>query len=105
VENAPVVNRLYNVIQEDAALKKDIKVIGIGVANSVKQLEAFKKANRAQFPLIADQKGEVWTALGQPGTPSMVIATPAGKVLYTHKGVIKHFDGLAKEIRALHKKQ
>jgi hypothetical protein len=34
----------------------------------------------------------------------MVVATPAGKVLTTHVGVIKDFDALLQEIRELHKK-
>jgi hypothetical protein len=55
--------------------------------------------------LIADQKGEIWSSLGKPPTPTMVIATPAGKVLASHTGVIKDFDAFLKEIRELHKKQ
>ena len=105
MENAPVVNRLYSVIQEDAALKKDIKLIGIGVGNTPKQLEAFKTKFRVQFPLLPDQKGEILMALGTPGTPAMIVATPAGKVLTTHAGVIKDFDALLQEIREIHKKQ
>jgi peroxiredoxin len=100
----PVVNRLYSAIQEDPALKKDIKLMGIGVGNNPKQLEAFKKVHRAKFPLITDEEGEAWIALGSSPTPSMVIATPAGKVLYSHVGPIKDFDAFLKEIRDLHKK-
>lgn len=103
-ENAPVVNRLYKAIQDDPVLKKDIKVIGIGVGNKDKQLEAFKKAKKAEFPLIPDEEGEAWTALGSAATPSMVVATPAGKVLASHVGPIKDFDAFLKEIKELHKK-
>jgi peroxiredoxin len=104
VENAPVVNRLYTTMQDDPVLKKDVKVMGIGVGNKDKQLEAFKKSRRVQFPLIADEEGEAWTALGSAATPSMVIATPAGKVLASHVGPIKDFDAFLKEIKELHKK-
>lgn len=92
-------------IQEDAALKKDIKLIGLGVGNTPKQLEAFKTKFRVQFPLLPDQKGEVHSALKSPATPAMIVATTAGKVLMTHAGVIKDFDALLQEIRDLHKKQ
>jgi peroxiredoxin len=93
------------VIQGDEALKKDIKVIGVGVGNTPKQLEAFKTKYRVQFPLLPDQKGEVHSAIGSPQAPSMIVATPAGKVLTTHTGVIKDFDSFLQEIRDLHKKQ
>lgn len=105
MQNAPVVNRLYNTIQEDDALKKDVKLFGLGVGNSPKQLEAFRKTQRVQFPLIADQKGEIWSSLQKPGTPTMIIATPSGKVLTSHTGLIKDFDAFLKEIRDLHQKQ
>jgi peroxiredoxin len=93
------------VIQDDPVLKKDIKVMGIGVGNKNKQLEAFKKTYRVQLPLIPDEEGEAWTALGSAATPSMVITTPAGKVLASHVGPIKDFDAFLKEIREIHKKQ
>lgn len=92
-------------IQGDATLQNDIKVIGIGVGNTPKQLEAFKTKYRAQFPLFPDQKGEIHSALKAPPTPAMIVATPAGKVLTTHSGVIKDFDAFLQEIRDLHKKQ
>jgi len=93
------------VIQEDAALKQDIKLIGLGIGNTPKQLEAFKTKYRAKYPLIPDQTGETHSALGGPATPAMIVTTPAGKVLMTHAGVIKDFDALLQEIRDLHKKQ
>ena len=92
-------------IQSDAALNKDIKLIGLGVGNTPKQLEAFKTKYRTQFPLFPEQTGEIHSALGAPATPAMIITTPAGKVLTTHAGVIKDFDALLQEIRDLHKKQ
>jgi peroxiredoxin len=104
IENTPVVNRLYGAMQDDPTLKKDIKLMGIGVGNNPKQLEAFKKVHRVKFPLITDEEGEAWTALGSAATPSMVITTPAGKVLASHVGPIKDFDAFLKEIKELHKK-
>jgi hypothetical protein len=71
------------VIQGDATLQKEIKVLGIGVGNTPKQLEAFKTKFRTQFPLFPDQKGDIHSALGAPPTPAMIVATPAGKVLTT----------------------
>jgi len=101
----PVVNRLYNTVQQDATLKQDIKLFGIGVGNKPKELEAFKKVHRAQIPLISDEEGEAWIALGSAATPAMVVTTPAGKVLTSHAGPIKDLDAFLQEIKELHKKQ
>ena len=48
--NAPVVNRLYQVVQKDAALAKDVKIIGICIGNDKTQTDAFKKSFKVPFP-------------------------------------------------------
>jgi len=105
IGNAPTVNKLYNTILGDETLKKDVKLFAIGVGNVPKELQAFKKLYRVQFPLIPDLDGDVWTALGSAATPAMVIATPSGKVLHSHVGPIKDLDAFLKEIKELHKNQ
>jgi len=47
--NAPVLNRLYNEVQKDAALAKDVKIIGIAIGNSKRKQDAFKRASRCRF--------------------------------------------------------
>jgi len=97
------VNRLYRVIEEDPVLKKDIKMFALAIGNNAKQAGVFKKKLRVPFPILTDEKGEVWQALGKPGTPTMVVSTPKGKVLAVHQGVIKDLDEFIGEIRELHK--
>ena len=38
-------------------------------------------------------------------TPTMVLVTHSGKVLWSHSGVIEDFDGLLKDLRENLKKQ
>jgi hypothetical protein len=99
------VNRLYNVIQEDAVLAKDVKLIGIAMGNDKKQVDAFKTQFRTAFPIFPDKEGEIYVIVGKPNTPTMVMTTPGGKVLMSHEGLIKDFDGLLKELREIQKKQ
>jgi peroxiredoxin len=104
-KNAPVVNRLYNVIEGDAGLAKDIRMMGIGIADSQKRVDAFRTAFHVLFPLFPDEKGAIFMLVGKPDTPTMIITTPGGKVLMSHVGFIEDFDGLLKEIREIDKKQ
>jgi hypothetical protein len=99
------VNRLYNVIQGDAVLAKDIKVIGIAMGNDKKQVDAYKTQFKTAFPIFPDKEGTIYAAAGKPNTPTMVVTTPGGKVLMSHGGLIKDFDGLLKELREIQKKQ
>jgi hypothetical protein len=99
------VNRLYNAIQGDAVLAKDIKVIAIAMGNDKKQADAFKTQFKTAFPIFPDKEGVIYVAVGKPGTPTMVVTTPGGKVLWSHGGIIKDFDATLKEIREIQKKQ
>jgi hypothetical protein len=101
----PIVNRLHNVIQEDPALRNDIKLVGICAGNNPKQVEACKAQFRISFPLFADEKHVIHIALGAGGTPFMILANSKGKVLMNHSGVIQDFDKTLAEIRQLHQKQ
>jgi peroxiredoxin len=102
--NAPVINRLYQVIQKDAAFAKDVKIIGICIGNNKTQIEAFKKNFNVSFPLIPDEKLAIAHAMGVTETPTMVLVTHSGKVLASHCGVIQDFDGFLKDMRENQKK-
>jgi peroxiredoxin len=104
-KNAPVVNRLYNAIQEDPALEKDIKVLIISVADNKKRADDFKAKFKLSFPIFPDEKGEIYFVLKQPVIPSILLTTTGGKVLMNHNGLIEDFDGMVKKIREIHKKQ
>ena len=47
--NAPVMNRLYQVVQNDADLARDVKIIGICIGNDKTQTDAFRKTSRYRF--------------------------------------------------------
>ncbi len=98
-------NRLYNAIQGDAVLAKDIKLIGIAMGNDKKQVDAYKAQFKSAFPIFPDKEGAIYMAAGKPGTPTMVVTTPGGKVLMSHGGLIKDFDAFLKDLRELQKKQ
>ncbi|MHC1728828.1 MAG: TlpA disulfide reductase family protein [Syntrophobacteraceae bacterium] len=103
--NAPIINKLYKVIQEDANLS-DVKVIGIAISTEKPQLEAYKKNFKVAFPLFIDENFAISAAMEGVETPTtMIVSAKSGKVLASHVGVIKDTDGFLKDLRALHKKQ
>ena len=103
--NAPVLNRLYQAIQKDADLARDVKIIGVCIGNEKTEIDAFKKSAKVSFPLIQDENYAVVQAVEVTETPTMVLVTREGKVLWSHSGVIKDFDGLLKDVRENIKKQ
>ena len=103
--NAPVVNRLYQVIQSDADLARDVKIIGICTENNKKQTDAFRKNFKVLFPLIPDEHYAIALTVKVTKTPTMALVTSSGKVVWSHIGVIQDFDGLLRELRENLKKQ
>jgi hypothetical protein len=93
------------VIQEDASLSKDVKLIGIAMGNEKAQVDAFKKSLKAVFPIFPDDTMEIAGAVEVPETPSTVIVSNSGKMLSCHRGPIKDFDAYLKEVRAALKAQ
>jgi peroxiredoxin len=102
--NAPVINRLYQEIQKDTALARDVKLIGIGIGNDKAQIGAFKERFKVAFPIFPDEKLAIAQAMGV-GTPTLVLVTHSGTVLWSHSGAIQDFDGLLKNLREHHEKQ
>jgi hypothetical protein len=102
--NAPVVNRLYQVIQKDAALARDVKIIGICIGNDKTQTDAFIKSFKVPFPLFPDENMAIAQVMAVE-TPTMVLVTQSGTVLWSHSGVVQDFDGLLNILRENHKRQ
>jgi len=70
--SAPFVNDLFQTIQGRRDLKEQIKMIGIGVGNSLYEVDLFKNKYGIPFPLFPDQDGSISKMLGVSGTPTFI---------------------------------
>ncbi len=77
--SAAQINELYEKIQARPDLKEKIKMIGIGVGNSLYEVNSFKERYRVPFPLFPDPDMEISERLGVRGTPTFIgVKTDAG---------------------------
>ncbi|MBN2466971.1 MAG: TlpA family protein disulfide reductase [Deltaproteobacteria bacterium] len=91
-KQAPDLNKIYQLIQQDEELSKNIKMIGVGVKSDRKQLLAYKATFHVRFPLLFDPQNEIFDKLGEPAIPFLMLVNRCGKVLLTHHGPFKNVE-------------
>jgi thiol-disulfide isomerase/thioredoxin len=104
-KQAPIANKIYKYIEQNAELSKDIKMIGIGAGNNEREVGVFRETFRVPFPLFTDPKFVVHKKLGEPRTPTTILTTNNGKILSVHCGVIEDVEEFVKKIKYFHAQQ
>jgi len=91
-KEAPNVNALYRIIDENEDLKQRIKIVGIGAGNSAFEVNTFRSAYGIRFPLFADMDFTIHEAMGKVRTPYFVVIkidkNGSHKIIYSKVGSI-----------------
>ena len=71
-EEAPNTNLLFKTIEQNPGLKNKIKILGIGLRDSLPDIHQFKKEFDVPFPLFPDEDSSLGERLKITGTPTMI---------------------------------
>lgn len=78
-KEAPEFNKFFDDVEKDARLRGKVKVIGVSIGNSTKEVENFKNEFSVKFPIVADRETEIYRKLGSPrGSPLVYLARRQG---------------------------
>src|SRR5512139_358931 len=72
-KDAPGVNELFRLIENNPDIKNKIKLIGIGAGNTPYEMEVFKKTYEVPFPLFPDKDFVIHQACGEVRTPYFMV--------------------------------
>ena len=100
MDQAPVVNRLYNLVAK-SDLKDKVKFIAVGEGDNASSLRLFKTAYKVPFPLVPDTDWDIGVdILHITGTPTTVLVDKSGKVLLTEDGAFTNADAMFKKLKS-----
>jgi len=101
-KEAPEVNRLYERIEADPALKGKLKLVGIAVGNSAFEAGVFRKKYKVPFPLFPDADFTLHKLLGEVRTPYFIgvkiLADGSHQVIHSRLGAFESVEKFLGEI-------
>lgn len=101
---APAINNLYALIEKNPVYMNKIKIIGIGINNSLFETEIFKKKYKVEFPLIPDGDFKLHKVIGEVRTPYFfVVKLKGGKadIIYSRLGALGDNKAFLEQIAKL----
>jgi len=101
-QQAPLFTNLYKRI-ENGPLKGQVKMLGLAAGGTLMEIQYLREQGQYLFPVLPDENFTVHQQLGEPRTPFIMLIDAAGRVRFTHIGVLEDVDAFYERIRELAK--
>ncbi len=96
-----MLNELYNLASQDAALKDKMKFMAIGKDNDETAMKMWKAFHKVPFPMIADPNAIFAKALNFPNYPVTMVLDKSGKIVWVHVGAFQDAEEALKGIKTV----
>jgi thiol-disulfide isomerase/thioredoxin len=98
---APIMNQLFDKVQQDAALKGKLKLLALGQGNDGNAVKMWKMFQKIQFPVIGDPKSTWGDAVNFHPYPVSLLLDKSGKVVWVHIGSFESADEVLNELKKI----
>jgi hypothetical protein len=103
MHQAPGLNKLFNTVQQDPALKDKIKFMSVGQNNDDSAVKMWKAFHKVPFPVLPDPNSALGKALNFSAYPVSMLVDKGGKILWVEIGAFESPDEALKGIKAVAK--
>ena len=101
MHQAPGLNELFNLVQQDPALKDKLKFMSVGQNNDEMQVKAWKVIQKVPFAVIPDPTASLGKALNFSPYPVTMVVDKSGKILWVEVGAFESAAEALKGIKAV----
>jgi thiol-disulfide isomerase/thioredoxin len=98
---APVMDKLFAMVQQDPQLKNKLKFLGAGQGNSAQQVKIWKSFQKVPFALVPDPNSAFGKALNFSPYPVTVVMNKAHKILLVQIGTFEDAGEVFQKIKAV----
>jgi hypothetical protein len=89
VQQAPIMNEVYRIIQSREDLRDRVRFLGIAVGNAPREIARFHGQLEVPYPIIADPDFRALDTIGNPGgTPFLILYPTGGGTARGHLGIM-----------------
>ncbi len=103
VQEVPLYNRLFAMIQQDPDLASRIRMIGIGVGDTLRSVRRFQRKHAVPYPLVADERRVVFDAVGGGELPLLylvrIMPDSRVRVAFHHQGHVEDLEAFFAQIQ------
>jgi thiol-disulfide isomerase/thioredoxin len=99
LQQAPILNKLYELVQRDAQLKNKLKFLSVGQGNDLNAVKMWKAFHKIPFPVLPDPESKLGKALNFSPYPVSLVLDKSGKVVWVHVGTFESADEALRDIK------
>jgi thiol-disulfide isomerase/thioredoxin len=101
MHQAPILDQLYALAQQDATLKSKLKFMSVGQGNNEMQAKMWKTFQKVPFPVIPDPNSTLGKALNFSPYPVTMVVDKSGKILWVAIGAFDNAQEALTGIKAV----
>jgi hypothetical protein len=101
IAQAPLMNSLFNLVENDAQMKDKLKFVGAGQGDDETKMKRWKASHNVPFALVPDPDSSFGKAMNFTPFPVIVVLDKTGKILFVQIGAFESANEVFTKIKAI----